>query len=62
MSKNNPCQTCGCSCKCLEIIDKRLEEINRNSTPMEAISEKDFFEVQVLLKIYKKIQDAKIKE
>ena len=46
-------------CKCLEIIKERLTEISRKGTPMEAMEEKDFYEMQGLLKIYKKISEQK---
>ena len=44
-------------CRCLEIIKERLTEISRKGTPMEAMEEKDFYEMQGLLKIYKKISE-----
>ena len=50
------------SCKCLEIIEARIDEIKRDvakTNPDEAISEKDFHELQSLLKIYKSISESK---
>lgn len=49
-------------CKCLEIINTRINEIGKSSTPDEPMTEKDFWEMQALLKIYKKIQDMKHNE
>lgn len=43
-------------CKCLDIINERLEEIKKKTTPFDAIDEKDFYELQALLKIYIKIE------
>jgi hypothetical protein len=43
--------------KCLDIIDARLKELNDKTTPFETVDEKDFFEIQALLKIYMKIQE-----
>ena len=45
-------------CKCLEIIQQRINEISQKTTPMESMSEKDFHEIQALLKISKKIQES----
>jgi len=49
-------------CRCLEIIDERLNEINRKTTPFETIDEKDFYEIQALLKIYDKISKQGIQK
>ena len=49
------------SCKCLEIIDARIDELKKEiiskTSHQEAMSEKDFYELQALLKIYKTIKD-----
>lgn len=49
------------SCKCLEIIDARIDELKKEiiskTSNQEAMSEKDFYELQALLKIYKTIKD-----
>jgi len=47
-------------CRCLEIIDERLNEISRKNeiyrktTPSETIDENDFYKIQDVLKIFEK--------
>ena len=43
-------------CGCLDVVSAQIDEICRRSDPVEVMSERDFYQLQVLLQIQAKIE------
>lgn len=43
-------------CGCLDVISAQIDEICRRSDPVEVMSERDFYQLQVLLQIQAKLE------
>lgn len=43
-------------CGCLDVVSAQIDEIRRRSDPVEVMSERDFYQLQVLLQLQAKLE------